>query len=427
MKTMMAMAALTLMLIVPGVAQAATFSVCIRSNIQTTDSGQTANGIDEDYYSLANQPGGEEVVGRGFRVRITQGTWGQTFDSDPTSGCFSFARDSSTGFTVRVYGFATDSDGNSIRIHDAGTDTSSWYPGNTYSAVWNNQSLSSVATNTYVLDGLANDRFTAITAAAFGLHRIHGPNANKTISIGFTENDCDNSGSTHGSAEQYIESNDAHLIRIGRCSPGDPDSREKMIITHEMGHAMLRMYYGYDGDDLLPTSQQEYVPRAGTPSACVNVGSYGMRSLEWSSQTFKEAFADFYSSRVWNGKDARGTYTYRQTAYDLEQWDTAGGPNTEGGVKVNVCGNNTDNVGTKGDWLRFLWDWFTAACASQPSDIEMFELYRMVRENSRTGVYPLTYTNFDDAVRYTIDNSIGGLTTCEKDFVDEAMTWNRAD
>lgn len=425
MKTTLLLAALAAS--VPAYAHAATFTICVRANIQTTDSGLFANGIDEDYYQTANQAGGVEVVGRGFRVLLTQGAWSDTFDSDPTSGCFSVNRTSANGFGVRVYGYATDDDGNHVRIHDAGTNTDSWYPGATYSAVWNNQTLSSSQTNTYVLDGVANDRFTTIAAAAFGIYRYHGVLSGRTISFGFVENNCDSSGSTHGNAENYIESNEAHLIRIGRCNPGDPDTREKMMITHELGHAIGRLHYGYDGDDLLPSASEEYLPPAGTPAACVNNGSYGMRSLEWNSQTFKEGFADFYSARVWNAKDARGTYIYRQGAFDLEQWDTAGGGNTEGGVKENTCNSTANNVATKGDWMRFFWDFYTANCTTQPSDLDMLRVYRMVRENDRTGSFDTTISNFDAATVNAIQNSIPSLSDCAKNYVTEAMSWNAVD
>ena len=57
-------------------------------------------------------------------MKVRQGSWVDTFDSNPETGCFSFSRNSSQGFAVRVYGFATDSAGNHVRIHDAQTDTS---------------------------------------------------------------------------------------------------------------------------------------------------------------------------------------------------------------------------------------------------------------------------------------------------------------
>lgn len=421
-----------------GRALAATFQICVMARVQTTDSSQTANGITEDYWTHANQAGGYNVVGRGFRVKVTQGAWEHTYDSDPTTGCFSFTRASSSGFGVRVYGFATDVNGNSVRIHDAQTITSSWYPGATYSAYWANQTLSSSTTNTYVVDGLIQDRWTTMAAAAFGLHRFHAGVSDATISIGFDEGDCDNSGSTHGSAEEYIESHNAHLFRVGRCSGTESDAREKMIVTHELGHAMLRLYYGYDGDD--GPRNQSYSPPASittdTPaqgSNCWNVSSYDMNSLEWNSQAFKEAFADFYSARVWNAKASRGTYTYREVAYDLEMWDNVNNVNTSGGFTSNWCGSTANGVSTKGDWLRFFWDWFVAPCGEQPTELDMMNLYRAVRENNRTGAFSLcadniqdgcSRANYDNATLYAIENSISGLSSCEKDFAEEAADWD---
>ena len=62
-----------------------------------------------------------------------------------------------------------------------------------------------------------------------------------------------------------------------------------------------------------------------------------MNSLEWNSQAFKEAFADFYSAKVWNEKDARGTYTFRGIAYDLEVWDNVNDVHNWGGFTLNFC------------------------------------------------------------------------------------------
>ena len=112
-----------------GVASAATFQICVKVDIVTTDSGLTANGITEDKWAGANDPVDYLVVGRGFRVRVRQGAWVDDFDSHPDTGCFSIQRNSAQGFDIRVYGYATDSGGNRVRIHDGGTDTSSWYPG----------------------------------------------------------------------------------------------------------------------------------------------------------------------------------------------------------------------------------------------------------------------------------------------------------
>ena len=421
-------------------AAAATFQICVVADVQATDAALTANGVTEDKWIGAADTDEYQVVGRGFRVRVRQGAWVQDYDSHPETGCFSFDRASANGFDIRVYGFATDSAGNRVRIHDGQTDTSSWYPGATYSALWQNQTLSSGQPNYYQLDGRASDRWTTIAAAAFALYRYHDGNSGVTLSIGFDEGDCNDSGSINGNAPNYVESDAAHLVRIGRCASSSSDAREKMLVTHELGHAMLRLYYGYDGDDQPrsqtydPATDDDPITLAWPPAGgrCWDsdggFDSYGMNTLEWNSQAFKEAFADFYSAKVWNLKDNRATYTYRGTPYDLEMWDNTGGVNTSGGFTAEFCGSDAANVTTKGDMLRFLWDFYTlAGCADQPNRLDMFRLYRAVRENDRDGTYDLTNTNYDEAVEYAIENSLPSLSGCEQGGYDAYAGWNGID
>ena len=86
-----------------------------------------------------------------------------------------------------------------------------------------------------------------------------------------------------------------------------------------------------------------------------------MTSLEWNSQPFKEAFADFWSARVWNRKEARGTYVYRARAYDLETWDVWNGTHETGGFVGNVCnygsvaGVSTMVARRPSTWLNCSW------------------------------------------------------------------------
>lgn len=75
--------------------------------------------------------------------------------------------------------------------------------------------------------------------------------------------------------------------------------------------------------------------------------------------------------------------------------------------------------------LRFLWDFYTVAgCASQPSQLDMMEVYRQVRENHRNGTYPLTNSNYDDALEYAIENSVASLSGCEQGGYDAYGGWN---
>jgi hypothetical protein len=400
-------------------ATAATFKVCVRVTVQTTDSGISVNGYTEDHYLGTEAPGGLTMIGRGFRVLMTQGGWEHAYDSATTDGCFSFSRTSSNGFGVRVYGFATDGEGNHVRIHTGGLSTSSSYPGQTYSAYWGNQTLG--ATNYYVLDGAVSDRWTTVGVAAFGLYRWTNGVNDATVSIGFSEGDCGDSGSTHGDAENYIESSNSHLMRVGRCAGSGTETRQKMLVTHELGHAMARLRYGYDGND--SPLNDDYNPPAGKPAECVNVGGYDMTSLEWNSLTFKEGFADFYSARVWNDASSRGSYSRFGTPVDLEVWDADFGENTPGGYAFNVCVSAADGVSTRQDYLRFFWDLHTAACASQPSQLDLLSLYRAVRENDRTGAFVLTDSNYDDAILYAVDH-MGGLTACEIDITSTYLSHN---
>jgi len=65
-----------------------------------------------------------------------------------------------------------------------------------------------------------------------------------------------------------------------------------------------------------------------------------------------------------------------------------------------------------------------AGCASQPSQLDMMEVYRMVRENDRNGTYSLTNSNYDAALEYAIENSVAGLSGCEQSAYDAYAGWN---
>ena len=44
----------------------------------------------------------------------------------------------------------------------------------------------------------------------------------------------------------------------------------------------------------------------------------------------------------------------------------------------------------------------------------MFRVYRAVRENNRTGDFPLSIWNYDDALENAIENSVATLSGCEQ-------------
>ena len=418
-----ALAALGVALAAPTL-EAATYKVCVRVVVQTSDSGLSVNGVTEDHYLGTDAAGGLEVIGRGFRVMLMQqeaggSIWAEVFDSNTSDGCFSFSRAGNNIYSVVVQGYATDGEDNHIRIHTGGTDTSTWFPGDTIDRAFVNQPLGS--DNYFVLDGAEDDRWTTIAVAAFGLYRWDNETTDTIISIGFSEDEddgCGDSSSMFGDSTSYIESLRAHLIKIGHCDTTDQtESRKKMLVTHELGHAMARLYYGHDGAEsplyayYVPFDFDETDPNY---DECVNTLGYDLTSLEANSLAFKEGFADFYSARVWNNASGRGSYQRFGTPVDLEAWDAAGGVNTPGGYTLNVCGSTAIGVSTRSDYLRFFWDWHTSsACASAPTQRDLLELYRRVRENDRTGAYPLTNWNYDDALLNAVATNAGDLSGCQ--------------
>jgi hypothetical protein len=406
----------------PATVEAATYKVCVRIIVQTTDTGLSVNGVTEDHYLGTDTAAGLEVIGRGFRVMLLQqqadgSVWARVFDGSTSDGCFSFSRAGSNVYSVVVQGYATDGEDNHVRIHTGGTDTGTWFPGETIDYSFVNQALGNE--NYFSVNGAEDDRWTTIALAAFGLYRWDNGTSDTIISIGFSEDEdgCGDSSSMWGDSTSYIESLRAHLIKIGHCDTTDQtESRKKMLVTHELGHAMARLYYGHDGAE--SPLYAYYVPfdfDATDPNydECVNTLGYNLTSLEANSLAFKEGFADFYSARVWNNAAAHGTYQRFGTPVDLEAWDAAGGTNTPGGYTLNVCGSSAIGVSTRSDYLRFFWDWHTTtACASAASQHDMLELYRRVRENHRTAAYPLTNWNYDDALLNAVATNGGELSGC---------------
>ena len=202
----------------PQAAEAATYKVCVRVIVQTSDTGLNVNGVTEDHYLGTDAAAGLEVVARGFRVMLLQqeaggSVWADVFDANTSEGCFSFSRGGSNVYSVVVQGYATDGEDNHIRIHTGGTDTSTWFPLETIDRSFVNQPLGSE--NYFVIDGVEDDRWTTIAVAAFGLYRWDNGTSDTIISIGFSEDDdddgCGDSSSMYGDSTSYIESLRAHL------------------------------------------------------------------------------------------------------------------------------------------------------------------------------------------------------------------------
>ncbi len=392
-----ALAALIALVLGPAsAAHAGNYRTCIQFQIKTVDAGigipngPNAGGV-EDYYTTTNA--GVDVIARGVRVKMARGAWSQTFDAEPATGCFSWSNASTSGFSMRVYGYATLGSNNVVRIHDSPNDFSS-YPGATYSILRSNLTPTSNGTDTYAV-GSYDSKWTAMAVLAFGLYRYNVGLANKSFHVGLNTT-CGDASAHYGSSNSFITQGRHHLV-LGNCAyvPGvsTPQTMRKFIVTHELGHAIAALYYG----------SQPGAVNGGEPAmlyshpaqgACDQGGSfYSIRSVEWSSVNFREAFAHFVAAAIWNNSSGTEAafHWFESSTHDLERYDFGAGTLT-GGRMENQCGGPFANASTNEDWMRFFWDFYTntsASCPERPSAYQMLQLYAQTRLNGG-----LTSTNY---------------------------------
>ena len=378
------------------------YRTCVKFQIRTVDSslgipdGPNAGGT-EDHYVTANND--ISVIARGVRVKVSRGGWSQTFDSEPSTGCFNWSHNGANGFSLRVYGYATDSADNYVRIHTAPNDFSS-YPGQTYSILLTDVSPTPGGVNTYHV-GSYNSKWTAMASLAFGLYRYHDGLSGKAFHVGI-----DNS-TPGGSSAHYLQSNQSitngrHYIKIGNATvnsngdPATPQTKYKFIVTHELGHAIAALYYGAHDDADDGSEPNVSLSHNVNPNACGTLDDpanddfgYSIDSKEWNSVGFREGFAHFVAAKIWNNKETEGTFSWFADPHDLERYNYGAGGNSGGRLENQCCvgagcANSWAGAGTNGDWLRFFWDWYTNVsdtCPDRPTKLDMLKLYRQTRLN----------------------------------------------
>lgn len=388
------------------------YRTCIRFEAETVDSGfGIANGPNaggtEDQYVSCNA--GCTAIARGVRVKVSRGAWSQTFDADPSSGCFDWTNTATNGFDVRVYGFATDSAGNQVRIHDGGSATTG-YPGSTYSILLTDVTPTANGTDTYDV-GNYDRKWTAMAVLGFAFYRYHSGLSDTLVHAAMDDTECWDSSAHYGSSNAAITEG-KHYIRIGNCAAGTPSTRRKFVITHELGHALAALYYGaqagaVDGGEPGVSSGHNV-----GPSACTIGSSYSIDSKEWNSIGFREGFAHFVAARVWNDKHPEGAFRWSSTTHDLERWGQGAGAASGGRLEnqccVSNCGSSWTDAGTIEDWMRFFWDFYNnvdGACPEQPDGLDMFKLYSQTRLNGG-----LSASNYYDKMRAAAQDI--GLPAC---------------
>jgi hypothetical protein len=394
------------------------YKTYIKFQIRTVDSGvgipNGANaGGTEDHYIDGNND--ISVIARGVRVKVSRGGWEHTYDADPTDGSFNWSHTETSGFSIRVYGYATDSADNYVRIHNSPNDFSS-YPGQTYSILLTNVSPTAGGSNTYHV-GSYNSKWTAMAALAFGLYRYHDGLSDKAFHVGMDDTQA------YGASAHYGDSNDhitdgRHYIKLGNGTvdedgnPATPSTKFKFIVTHELGHAIAAIYYG-DHDDAVDGSEPNVnLGNFILPDACLNiasvpVSSYSIATKEWNSVGFREGFAHFISAKIWNNKETEGTFTWFAQAHDLERYNFGASNNAGGRLENQCCAGggcaaSWEGAGTNEDWVRFLWDWYTntsGSCPDRPAKLDMLKLYRQTRLNGG-----LTFDNYFQKMQAAADD-----------------------
>jgi hypothetical protein len=379
------------------------YRACVRLGIQTTDSGDPSvpgrniaagpnAGGTEDHWTTCDN--GCNAMARGIRVRVSQGAWNEKFWADPATGCFDFSRPTNTTnnvFTLRVYSKAQDAAGNVLRVHDSPM-TVGTFPGTVFSAVLANVPLlksSGAPQPTYLTVNDNLNVWTATAAAAFTLYRYHDGIANKEFHIGLDTTSCGGSSSMNGQLATEITQGRQH-IKLGSCAVGNPQSRAKFIVAHEIGHGLGRFRANANGN--APWD----LGNATTPNACGFGGSYSLTTKEFNSVGFKEGHAHFVAARVFNNKESEGAFSLQGNYEDLERWGGGSGAASGGRLKneccvsspAQSCASSWANAGTNEDWLRFYWDVYTNVhpdCGTRPGKATMLDLFAVTRNRASLG------------------------------------------
>lgn len=375
--------------------------LCVKWEIRTEDSGMGIQagpnaGGTEDKYPGANA--GATASALGVRVRISRPGWAQTYDTAPGSGCVDWSDSSWSGdYDVRVYGYQTDANDNVVRIHDSQSDSCAVAPGATYSLLIQDYTPSGGTDVMKVGDEIG--RWTTQAMLGYGLYRYHDGVHDKTIHAGFDEGNSNgqcNSSAHDGTLNSFITSG-RHCVQYSDCA-ADDDRRKKFLVGHEFGHALTALHYG---DKAGATNGDEPGADSGwlgitDDNSCANSSVYDITDVEWSSIAFREGFAHFVSAKIFNDREKSASTGLYEGAFhwggshsqDLQR-PNRGQVSASDNRYDDLCCASTSGCGTGtgviGDWMRFLWDWYTnegflGSCTQQPTKLNMLWLYTRTRQ-----------------------------------------------
>lgn len=316
----------------------ATYLVCMMWDITMNDSAFTAptSGVSEDYYPWTSHT----VVARNVRVQVSGLAFNTTIDTGE-DGCFAFfAPVAPPVFTIRAFAYAVDSGNNVTRVIDTVGNTRSFVkvvvlPAGFWTVVTFGNFTSPWAT------------LAAVSAYSAYRHRWGAVGNEMRVT------ECFTSSCTSSLVNLSQLANGIGTIQMYDGSAGGTDWRySKFMISHELGHAWLRLYTGGLVEPF--TSLTGLVDPS---SSCSDGTGYKMDSLEWNVIGAKETVANIYSADIWNHHGSNtGVFRELGKSYDLE----FNSPPINGGFIENNCSPaNTFGKSVNLDWLRFYWDWHT--------------------------------------------------------------------
>ena len=327
------------------------------------------------------------VAARGARVRLRRGDYDQTFETAPSTGCFSFGLPSGNGdFRVTLYTDHRDSKGNRIRVKSPEGKT---FQFDRFVPLPKGQT-------TVVALGAYTGRATLAAITGFSLYRSNLGLENKTIEVREVST-CAKAGGAASSAHVDFSGLAEGVAQVqihDGTSPGCSQSdhrRFKFIVSHEIGHAWALLRFGVEGEE----PGIDYAFADDDETVCENEALYTELTTEWSSVTAREGFAHFYAVEVWNSHaSGNAVFTWFGAKRDAERND----PHAKGGRLLNNCdGTIKDGIGTNIDWMRFYWDLHAPFTSAKPSGKRLLDVYAesLARGN-------LTRDNYFDEFHATV-------------------------
>lgn len=304
---------------------------------------------------------------------------------------------------------------NTLSVHNAGQNTSGPWIGDPYSRSWTNVFMNSAGTSEVVIS--ASTIWSSFVTASWVLYSVNQSVSGKVINMGYGGYSSAHYPSSVGSGDSadFITADHAFIM-----INGSSDVRRKFFIAHEIGHALALLFIDDNKFENFGSMDVNFNDDPYTGLCDAPFNSYFPQSVEYDAISWREGFAHFYASRVFNNRgESDVAFTWGTNTASAEYYD---GPSTdnEGGYVKNVCDSTpVHGTSTNNDWMRFYWDIYDLPfCSPQASFADMLRLYR-----DTSALNPARW-EFHHAVVDAADASSDWEPTCEEVLLNYFSDWN---